>query len=76
MLCQPHASNILKYVEDYVASYISEVKENRVIKYESRLKPLRILRQPAITNENEEVSQMFTLPHPCMMLRQPDLLDF
>ena len=62
------------YVEDYVASYISEVKENRVIEYESRLEPLRILRQPAITNENEEVSQMFTQPHPCILLRQPNSL--
>ena len=61
------------YVEDYVASFISEVRENRVIKYESRLKPLRILRQPATTNENEEVSQMFTQPHP---MRQPNSLDF
>ena len=61
------------YVEDYVASFIYEVRENRVIKYESRLKPLRISRQPATTNEKKEVSQMFTQPHP---MRQPNSLDF
>ena len=35
------------------------------------LKSLRMLRQPAITNENEAVYQMFTQHAPCM-LRQPN----
>ena len=32
------------------------------------LQPLRILRQHAITNGNEAVSQMFVQPNPCILI--------
>ena len=65
----------LLHVAAYVESYTFEVnKKNRVIEYKSRLQPFRILRQHAMTNENEAVSQMFAQPHPCILLRQPNSL--
>ena len=64
----------LLHVDAYVAPYTFEVnKKNRDIEYESRLWPLRILMQPAITNENETVSQ-FAQPHPMCYVWDPKFL--